>query len=122
MKTAWEVVRIRGELVQWVHWVWHNALQKRVSVLMWKALNGSLSVDEKIKAVSINLAAKCDCCPMGHEETASHILSSGEFADKIWKKVSLLMGVRWRARQPWWESINLWWARAKKIFPGRMFV
>ncbi|CAI9763284.1 unnamed protein product [Fraxinus pennsylvanica] len=58
VKTGWEMVRIRGEHVQWAHWVWHNALPNYVSVFMWKALNRSLGVDERIKAVGINLASK----------------------------------------------------------------
>ncbi|CAI9784431.1 unnamed protein product [Fraxinus pennsylvanica] len=66
---------------------------------MWKALSGSLSVDQRIKSVGISLASKCDCCSTGHEENASHVLSSGDFADKVWRKVGALVGVCWRTKQ-----------------------
>ena len=102
------MLRIRAPKVEWAHWVWHKALPKRASVVMWKALSRSLSVDERIRQVGIAMASRCDCCSVGNEETANHVLSAGSFADEVWRRTSFALGVRWHERQAWWDRINIW--------------
>ncbi|CAI9775522.1 unnamed protein product [Fraxinus pennsylvanica] len=101
-------------MVEWAKWVWHNALPKRSSVVIWKALSGSLSFDDRIRQVGVAMASRCNCCTTGHEEDSNHVLSTGDFADEVWRRLSLALGVSWRTRQSWWDRIKIWWARAKR--------
>lgn len=110
----WDVIRIKSSTVKRAKWVWHNTLPKRASVVIWKAMSGSLTVDERIRQVGVAMVSRCNCCTTGHDEDANHVLSSGEFADEVWRKLSSKLGVRWQEKQAWWDRINIWWARAKR--------
>ncbi|CAI9782831.1 unnamed protein product [Fraxinus pennsylvanica] len=100
-KSAWEMIRVRYPQTPWGRWVWHSALPKRMSVIMWKAFSGALSVDNKVRQMGVALASSCDCCLTGMEETASHVLSTGEVENEVWRKVSVALGIRWRTKQNW---------------------
>ncbi|CAI9774666.1 unnamed protein product [Fraxinus pennsylvanica] len=108
------MLRIKAPDVHWAQWVWNKAIPKRVSVAMWKALSGSLSVDSSIRKVGIAIASKCNCCLVGHDKNTDHVLSTGDFADEVWKKLSHYLGLQWRSKQGWWERVQLWCARAKR--------
>ncbi|CAI9757138.1 unnamed protein product [Fraxinus pennsylvanica] len=69
-------------MVEWAKLIWHNALPKRASVVIWKALSGSLSFDDRIRQVGVAMVSRCNCCITGHEEDAYHVLSTGDFADE----------------------------------------
>ncbi|XP_022867657.1 uncharacterized protein LOC111387334 [Olea europaea var. sylvestris] len=112
--SAWDVIRIRSSTVKRAKWVWHNTLPKRALVVIWKAMSGSLTVDERIRQVGVAMVSRCNCCTTGHDEDANHVLSSREFVDEVWRKLSSKLGVRWREKQAWWDRINFWWARAKR--------
>ncbi|CAI9781002.1 unnamed protein product [Fraxinus pennsylvanica] len=86
--------------------VWHNALPKRSSVVIWKALSGSLSFDDRVRQIGVAMASRCNCCTTGHEEDSNHVLSAGDFADEVWRRLSLALSVRWRTRQSWWDRIK----------------
>ncbi|CAI9780944.1 unnamed protein product [Fraxinus pennsylvanica] len=107
-------LRARSPQTSWAKWVWHSTIPKRMSVSMWKALFGALSVDCRVHQMGVALASRCDCCLMGNEETISHVLSTGDVANEVWRKVSVVLGIRWRSKQNWYDRINLWWARASK--------
>ncbi|CAI9774663.1 unnamed protein product [Fraxinus pennsylvanica] len=106
-RSAWDMLSIKAPDVHWAQWVWNKAIPKRVSVVMWKALSGSLSVDSSIRKVGIAIASKCNCCLVGHEENTDHVLSTGDFADEVWKKLSHYLGLQWRSKQGWWERVPL---------------
>ncbi|CAI9783376.1 unnamed protein product [Fraxinus pennsylvanica] len=97
-KSAWDMIRVRYPQTPWGTWVWHSALQKRMSFIMWKAFFAALSVDNGVRQMGVALASRCDCCLMGMEETASHILSTCEAANEVWRKVSVALGIRWRSK------------------------
>ncbi|XP_042944790.1 uncharacterized protein LOC122278671 [Carya illinoinensis] len=47
-KSAWECIRVHTPKSKWANWIWHPALPKKYSVTIWKALNYSLCVDDRI--------------------------------------------------------------------------
>ncbi|CAI9755487.1 unnamed protein product [Fraxinus pennsylvanica] len=107
---AWDMIRVRSPQTSWAKWVWHSAIPKRMLVLMWKALSGALSVDNRVRQMGVSLASRCDCCLMGMEETISHVLSTGDVANEVWRKMSGILGIRWRSKQMKEGSISFWFA------------
>ncbi|XP_022895286.1 uncharacterized protein LOC111409473 [Olea europaea var. sylvestris] len=105
-KSAWDIIRVRQPQTSWGRWVWHSALPKRMSVIMWKAFSKALSVDGRVRQMGIALASRCDCCLTGNEETPNHVLSIGKVANKVWRKVSVALGIRWRSKQNWYDRVN----------------
>lgn len=80
----------------------------------WKALSGCLIDDERIQQVGVAMVSRCNCCLVGHEENSDHILSTVEFVDEVWRRLSSSLGIRWRSKQAWWDRINIWWACARR--------
>ncbi|XP_022869151.1 uncharacterized protein LOC111388627 [Olea europaea var. sylvestris] len=109
-KSAWDMIRVQQPQTSWGRWVWHSALPKRMSVIMWKAFSKALSVDSRVRQMGVALASRCDCCLTGNEEIPNHVLSTGEMANEVWRKGSVALGIRWRSKQNWYDRVNLWWA------------
>ncbi|CAI9759426.1 unnamed protein product [Fraxinus pennsylvanica] len=53
-RSAWDMLRIKVPEVHWAKWAKNKAIPKRVSLAMWKALSGNLSVDSRIRKVVIS--------------------------------------------------------------------
>ena len=83
-KSAWDCIRIQGSSMEWHPWMWHKLLPLKISVLMWKAWNMALSVDDHLRRIGIPIVSRCDCCDEGKYEDQNHVLFEGEFATKIW--------------------------------------
>ncbi|GLT71798.1 hypothetical protein SLA2020_437910 [Shorea laevis] len=113
-KSAWDWLRISVPKHTWTEWIWHSALPKKFSVVMWKAMTNSLSVDERIRRVGISLASKCECCPQGGFEDLDHVLYSGKVAAKIWHLCSSFLGVPYVANRSWLATAEAWFRRTKK--------
>ena len=67
-RSAWECIRSHRPSQSWIKWIWHPFLPKKMSILMWKALNGCLSVDDRMQRVGINIVSKCDYRALGAYE------------------------------------------------------
>ncbi|KAG2666238.1 hypothetical protein I3760_15G047900 [Carya illinoinensis] len=67
-KSAWDCIRVRAPVLPWAHWIWHAILPKNISIMMWKATNNCLAVDEKIRLAvfEANLALGCDSFGCAH--------------------------------------------------------
>ncbi|XP_035542978.1 uncharacterized protein LOC118346079, partial [Juglans regia] len=100
-KTAWSFVRIRNPNCQWSDWIWNSALPKKFSVLMWKALNSCLAVDDRIRRIGVPLVSKCECCRDGAIEDINHVLYSGNIAKAIWKFSSNILGIPFVPNRSW---------------------
>ncbi|CAI9783764.1 unnamed protein product [Fraxinus pennsylvanica] len=57
-KSAWEDTRRQGHISQWHEWIWHPTLPKKISLNMWLAMKGGLSVDDSIRKVGIPIVSK----------------------------------------------------------------
>lgn len=73
-KSAWKCIRVRAPPLTWAHWIWPKFLPRKISIMMWKASNNWLSVDDKVKLVGIPMASKCNYCSSGHTEDLNHVL------------------------------------------------
>ena len=111
-KSAWNCIRVRVPVLPWAHWIWHAILPKKISIMMWKATNNCLAVDEKIRLAGIPIVSKCNCCSVGHLEDLNHILCTGEFARQIWRLAAIHLGVHMGFFNTWQEQVNFWFRRA----------
>ncbi|KAG2663424.1 hypothetical protein I3760_16G029200 [Carya illinoinensis] len=112
--SAWDCIQVRASLLPWAQWIWQNSLPKKISIMMWKAYNNCLSVDEKIRSIGIPLVSKCDCCLVRHIEGLNHVLCTGDFTRHIWCMVTTQVGVQMGVFRTWNEQINFWFHRAGK--------
>ncbi|KAG2724482.1 hypothetical protein I3760_01G019600 [Carya illinoinensis] len=111
-KSAWQCVRFSAPMVPWAKWVWHEALPKKISVLMWKAFHNSLSVDDRLRRVGILITSKCNCCDRGGYEDLNHVLTAGDVASEIWKRFSLILGIPYDLNKRWFELVLMWFRHA----------
>lgn len=63
--------------------MWHSALPKKLSVVMWNAIHECLPLDDRIRRVGIPIVSRCDCCFVHEYEDLDHVLTSGEFVEAI---------------------------------------
>ncbi|KAG2685838.1 hypothetical protein I3760_10G144400 [Carya illinoinensis] len=113
-RSAWECLRVRSSETPWAAWVWHETLLKKMSIMVWKAWHNSLSVDDRLRRIGIPVVLKCSCCAEGGYEDVNHILYSGNFAQKIWRKYANSFGLPFREYITWKENLNLWFRRASR--------
>ncbi|XP_040990910.1 uncharacterized protein LOC121238132 [Juglans microcarpa x Juglans regia] len=99
-KLAWECIRFRAPKSKWARWIWHSALPKKYSVIMWKALNFCLSVDARIEKLRIPVVSKCECCVRGCLEDQDHVLATGTLATEIWHRALLSLGMPFDPSRP----------------------
>ncbi|KAF8413601.1 hypothetical protein HHK36_001593 [Tetracentron sinense] len=110
--SAWDRIRVRAPQAPEMKWIWHGLLPKRVSVCVWKSRYDCLPVDENICRVGIQLASKCGCCVFGQGESRDHVLSSSEFAGKMWALAEEALGIS-VVPHSWWSRVFQWWSYAK---------
>ncbi|KAF8405073.1 hypothetical protein HHK36_009970 [Tetracentron sinense] len=110
--SAWDRIRVRAPQAPEMKWIWHGLLPKRVSVCVWKSRYDCLPVDENICRVGIQLASKCDCCVFGQGESQDHVLSSSEFAGKVWALAEAALGIS-VVPHSWWSRVFQWWSYSK---------
>jgi len=113
-KSVWDWLRISVPKQQWTNWIWHSALPKKISVIVWKAMTNSLSVDDRIRRIGVSIASKCECCPQGDIEDLDHVLYSGKIAANLWKMCSSFLGMPYVATRSWLGTVEAWFRRSKK--------
>ncbi|KAF5450403.1 hypothetical protein F2P56_030761 [Juglans regia] len=92
-----------------------------MSITMWKAIHDCLPVDDRICRIGISIVSRCDCCSSPKYEDFNHCLARGEFAEKIWRLCSVVLGVPWREGGSWRQRVECWYRRAKNSNrPGQL--
>ncbi|KAF5464430.1 hypothetical protein F2P56_014505 [Juglans regia] len=86
--------------MEWHPWMWHKLLPLKISVLMWKAWNMALSVDDHLRRIGIPIVSRYDCYDEGKYEDQNHTLFECEFAKELWHyygaTFGLPLGLTWR--------------------------
>jgi hypothetical protein len=113
-KGVWDWLRISVPKHQWTNWIWYSTLPKKISIVVWKAMTNSLSVDDHIRRIGISLASKCECYPQGDFEDLDHVLYSGKIAAKLWQICSSFLGIPYVATRSWLVTVEAWFGRTKK--------
>ncbi|KAF5450654.1 hypothetical protein F2P56_030985, partial [Juglans regia] len=97
MKNAWEKTRRRAPALSCFNWIWNSCLPKNISMTMWQANHEGLPVDDNLRKVAAPIVSKCVCCESGAYEDMDHVLSRGEVAQYVWRKV----GLKLKAAEKW---------------------
>lgn len=113
-KSAWEIIRFKMPKFEWARWVWHKFLPKKISLCMWKAVFGYLSVDAQVRCLGIALNSSCNCYLSRHVETLEHVLGKRDFAMEVWKLASAELGIPFIPQQCWQERVQIWFNRATR--------
>ncbi|XP_042987275.1 uncharacterized protein LOC122315428 [Carya illinoinensis] len=89
---------------------------------MWKAIHGCLPVDSRIRDIDIPIVSRCDCCLNYGDEDLNHVLARGDFAEKIWRICSVVLGVPLMEGSSWRQRVDCWHRRASNSNrPGQLF-
>ncbi|XP_040996142.1 uncharacterized protein LOC121242329 [Juglans microcarpa x Juglans regia] len=91
-----------------------TALPKKFSMVMWKALNSCLPMDDRIRRPGVYLVSKCECCRECAIEDINHVLYSGNIAKAIWKLSSNTLGIPFVPFWCWRATVEAWFQRASK--------
>ncbi|KAF5446820.1 hypothetical protein F2P56_032419 [Juglans regia] len=113
-KSAWNYVRVTASKVRWAEWVWLPCIPKNISVIMWKAFNNILSVDDKVRKLGIPIVSKCDCCLNGGYEDINHVLANGDIAKAVWNRVFVQIGLGRITGFSWQHLVEVWFTKASK--------
>lgn len=70
-------------LTSWSN-IWSVWLPTKISVLIWKIINGCIPVDTNIQAAGIPFCSKCQCCNSPCVEDINHLFLRNESASHIW--------------------------------------
>lgn len=92
-KSAWQLVRIHGDVCPWKTWLWQDHVLKKMSFLCWGAQQNAIPVDESIQQLGIPIASKCHCCVSSKGESLDHVFCDGEGPRKVWDFFAAIFGI-----------------------------
>ncbi|XP_058111320.1 uncharacterized protein LOC131254349 [Magnolia sinica] len=86
---AWTASRISRERKGWANWVWHTKMPPRISIFLWKVLNGAIPVDAAVQNRGVHLMSRCECCSSDSSsgsaiETIHRLFLEGDMAKVAW--------------------------------------
>lgn len=111
---AWDVIRVQNEEVSLMEWLWKKYLPNKAAVCIWKARFNCFPMDDRIRALGIPLASRCDFCVDSKVKTLDHIFSMGKLATKVWKRAKLVLGVQGMGSNSWWHRVVTWFSYVGK--------
>jgi ribonuclease HI len=81
----WKHNRIKSPSVFWGLKIWQRWIPSKVSIFMWKLLQGALPVDSNLIRLQIPIVSKCSCC-LSHPqvEDIDHLFLHSDIAHKVW--------------------------------------
>ncbi|XP_059295437.1 uncharacterized protein LOC132048767 [Lycium ferocissimum] len=85
VKSAWDLVRSRGQKQEVYNKIWVKGLPFKIAFTMWRVWHLKVPLDDVVKSWVYNLPSKCLCCPTDpKEETVPHIFLRCEIAQTLW--------------------------------------
>ena len=71
LKTAWEGIKDKKNVLGSFKFIWHSSVPLKWSFVSWRALQNSLPLDDFLVRKGFQLASKCDCCTDSKRENFS---------------------------------------------------
>lgn len=93
-KSAFELLSAKKLRPEWCKYIWNNRIPNKVSLLIWRALQGRIPTDDNLRRFRIPIVSKCGCCNIGCEETTNHLFLISPKAQKLWKHFLTCVGFR----------------------------
>ncbi|XP_073133701.1 uncharacterized protein [Henckelia pumila] len=115
VRSAWEQVRLRGQVLNILTPCWGRWLRPTMSFFLWRFWHQWLPVDEVLQRRGFSLASKCQCC--ARSETLTHVFIHSPIARSVWH----YFGAIFRVRIPDTEDFRSFlsaWKRGREWSPG----
>ncbi|XP_047342829.1 uncharacterized protein LOC124946311 [Impatiens glandulifera] len=90
-RIVWNVIREKGQTVDWAALVWSSKFILRHRFILWLALRGRLNTRDRILAYMDIPDANCLHCD-GNTESICHLFGSCPFVKSLWSKFTLALG------------------------------
>lgn len=59
-RSAWDLVRGKGAILEVSKWIWHHQIPKKISICMWKAYYRYFPCDDNIKTIDVRIISACN--------------------------------------------------------------
>uniref|UniRef100_A0A5B7BC66 Reverse transcriptase zinc-binding domain-containing protein n=1 Tax=Davidia involucrata TaxID=16924 RepID=A0A5B7BC66_DAVIN len=105
-RSVWQLMRRRGQPVDWWKLVWHPKAIPRCSFILWLAIREKLNTQDKILRYGGISAMKCTFCQQP-TETINHLFFDCPFTLNIWEHILVDCGLVWTPSR-WQHTVN--WA------------
>ncbi|XP_073139140.1 uncharacterized protein [Henckelia pumila] len=115
VRSAWEQVRPRGQVLGFLTPCWGRWMRPTMSFFLWRFWHRWLPVDEVLQRRGFTLASKCQCCERA--ETLTHVFINSPLARSVWH----FFGAIFRVHIPDTEDFRLFfsaWKRGREWSPG----
>ncbi|XP_073154233.1 uncharacterized protein [Henckelia pumila] len=115
VRSAWEQVRPRGQVLDILTPCWGRWMRPTMSFFLWRFWHRWLPVDEVLQRRGFSLASKCQCCE--RSEMLTHVFIHSPIARSVWH----FFGAIFRVRIPDTEDFRLFlsiWKRGREWSPG----
>ena len=90
--SAWDIIR-RKKSTDYINTIiWHKYIPFKISFFIWRAIRGKLPTNDSLQIFG-KPAEECYCCYKQGKDDINHILSTGHFANYIWKYYARKLGV-----------------------------
>ncbi|XP_042012183.1 uncharacterized protein LOC121760608 [Salvia splendens] len=87
LATTWETIRSQRPIIPGLDIIWKAGLTKSIAIFNWRLLSNRIPVDTKLQWRGIEMASKCQCCPIGpNVESLQHLFIQGRGATSIWRE------------------------------------
>lgn len=90
--SAWSTIKQKKSKTMVNTLCWHKNIPFKISFLLWRALRGKLSTNDKLISFGVD-PVKCFCCRNSGWDNIDHIFVSRQFSRYIWKGFSKLFGI-----------------------------
>ena len=95
VSSAYQKLRVRNPTDRIFQWVWRSGIPLKLSILLWRILNGLLPFDDVLRRMGFQMASKCPFC--SSEDSVSHAFYECSLARETWEFLGNIYGFKSRA-------------------------
>ena len=87
IKKVWNAIRSPSQQVPWAHLVWFQHHVPRHSFILWLAIRGRLSTQDRLLSFRLVNSMKCHLC-LGSVEDLNHLFFACSFSYQVWASIA----------------------------------
>lgn len=114
VKSAYQILRRRNQVVDWFSTLWMNRLPYKINFCIWRVMHKRISTDDILRGMGIPIVCKCFCCDTGRMESLNHIFLTAPLAQKLWGMFVQCAGFNQTGMMDS-RKIQDWWAFTKTL-------
>ena len=86
LRSAWNGIRIAGNIVDWYHIVWYKDAIPRCSFILWLVCKDRMRTRDRLKRWGVVEDSSCVLCGE-EEENRDHLFFGCAYASNVWRRV-----------------------------------